>query len=379
MNSSAPAPVPSRVPPGVFAPIEAYAADAGPSDGSWTDETLTEIDAVYCISLQEQSFRTKGMVAELRGLGLAKRTIFYRPMRGVHPPTAIWASHRAVARDALARGYGRIAVFEDDVRLRISAKRLRKRLGRAISHLPKGAWGLYLGHFALQAYPIGADLLRARSGGTFAYVANPPLLRWLAATRPMDPAAPVWDLVGTSIDAAWANLPGMYALFPLAVRVVDMGDRRIDAEPPKGYAIGAWFTRLRYRDFVTFRCMRLFEILAMILSPYHALTLEYFRRRSGRERAREAARLRASGAFDPEWYTLAYSDVAAAQMEPLNHYLRAGVKEGRLPRAPEWFDYKWYLSNYGDVAASGMSPLDHYLRYGISEGRRPAPDGADAA
>ncbi|WP_110665714.1 glycosyltransferase [Salinicola halophilus] len=36
--------------------------------------------------------------------------------------------------------------------------------------------------------------------------------------------------------------------------------------------------------------------------------------------------------FDAEWYLHAYPDVAAAKLEPLDHYLRFGQYEGRLPR-----------------------------------------------
>lgn len=38
------------------------------------------------------------------------------------------------------------------------------------------------------------------------------------------------------------------------------------------------------------------------------------------------------------------------------------------------FDAAWYLFHYPDVKASGIDPLLHYLKYGIYEGRFPCPD-----
>ncbi|MEQ1528582.1 MAG: glycosyltransferase family 2 protein [Methylococcales bacterium] len=38
------------------------------------------------------------------------------------------------------------------------------------------------------------------------------------------------------------------------------------------------------------------------------------------------------------------------------------------------FDAKWYLRRNPDVANSGMDPYEHYIKYGKREGRLPAPD-----
>jgi hypothetical protein len=37
------------------------------------------------------------------------------------------------------------------------------------------------------------------------------------------------------------------------------------------------------------------------------------------------------------------------------------------------FDADWYLTTYPDVAAAGLDPIDHYLNHGASEGRNPGP------
>ena len=69
--------------------------------------------------------------------------------------------------------------------------------------------------------------------------------------------------------------------------------------------------------------------------------------------------------------------MAAAGVDPLQHYLTYGWKEGRDPSAN--FDTKAYLAANPDVAAAGVNPLEHFLQYGAGEGRAVQPgDGAFA-
>jgi hypothetical protein len=68
-----------------------------------------------------------------------------------------------------------------------------------------------------------------------------------------------------------------------------------------------------------------------------------------------------------------YTDVAAAHINPLDHYNLAGWKEGRDPSVD--FDTTSYLVAYPDVAAANVNPLIHYLQSGIHEGRSPFADG----
>ena len=39
----------------------------------------------------------------------------------------------------------------------------------------------------------------------------------------------------------------------------------------------------------------------------------------------------------------------------------------------EHFDGNWYLNTYPDVAEGGMEPFEHFLKYGLKEGRQPGP------
>ncbi len=79
----------------------------------------------------------------------------------------------------------------------------------------------------------------------------------------------------------------------------------------------------------------------------------------------------ASGHFSADWYLAQYQDVAAANQDPLEHYLSYGVSEGRDP-GPD-FSTSGYLARYRDVAEAGLNPLLHYIRDGKKEGRLTTP------
>ena len=72
--------------------------------------------------------------------------------------------------------------------------------------------------------------------------------------------------------------------------------------------------------------------------------------------------------FDPAWYRLQHA-VPAGTLA-LAHFLqhRAG---GAVSPIPE-FDAAHYLRRYPDVAAAGMDPFEHYLVQGAAEDREPS-------
>ena len=113
--------------------------------------------------------------------------------------------------------------------------------------------------------------------------------------------------------------------------------------------------------------------------------------------------LSSSGLFDGSFYTSRYPDVLAENLNPLEHFVRSGAREGRDPNL--FFDTKFYKNKYlngnncnplvhyintvkdtgaktcksfdsgyylqanGDVRREGVNPLLHYLTNGIKEGR----------
>lgn len=86
------------------------------------------------------------------------------------------------------------------------------------------------------------------------------------------------------------------------------------------------------------------------------------------------AEVSASGLFNLAWYTGRYPDVLQAGMDPLEHFLSHGGREGRDP-GPH-FNSSAYLAAYPDVAQTGLNPLVHYIRHGRREGRRADPASA---
>ena len=86
--------------------------------------------------------------------------------------------------------------------------------------------------------------------------------------------------------------------------------------------------------------------------------------------------LRASGLFDPDFYLDANPDVAAAGIDPVNHYADTGAGEARNPNP--FFDSAWYLATNADVREAGLNPLYHYIVGGAEEGRSAGP-GFDTA
>lgn len=74
--------------------------------------------------------------------------------------------------------------------------------------------------------------------------------------------------------------------------------------------------------------------------------------------------------FDAAYYLSHNPDVAAAGVDPYQHFMTNGWREGRNPDA--LFDTSYYLAQNPDVAATGLNPLSHFEQYGWHEGRDPS-------
>jgi glycosyltransferase involved in cell wall biosynthesis len=71
--------------------------------------------------------------------------------------------------------------------------------------------------------------------------------------------------------------------------------------------------------------------------------------------------------FQPAWYRQQYG--IPADESPLAHYLKNRL--GPFSPIPE-FDSKYYLETYGDVASAGVDPFEHFVFHGFKEGRNPS-------
>jgi hypothetical protein len=320
-----------------------------------------DVDAVYCISLVEQPARAARAAAHFHAIGLCRQVTFYRPSRAKNTNRGVWTSHRAVAQEALARGQRRALILEDDVEFRRPIADLAPRLARARAAVPSDWWGIYLGHFPFQAYFVARGLLRTRSVLAHAYIANAPLLDWLATTEPMAAEVPMWRRIGVAIDSAMSNLPSMYAVVPMMVMQKYLGDDRIDSKFRVGGQRRKWTDVDRWRDWGIYRGALLAEALAIIYSPFHALTLERNIRRVRMGLNRDAHTIRAEGLFDDEFYLQRYPDVAVDEVDPLLHYLMYGASEGRWPNPS--FDPVFYASQAATLRREEI-PLLHYIAAG---------------
>ncbi len=334
-----------------------------------TPKVADIVDAVYCISIQEQPERFAAVQALFHAEGLCQDVVFYRPKRGRSPNPAIWSSHRAVAREALRRGQRRILVLEDDIRLVGSWTRAVAAARRAIAKLPPDWRALYLGHWPIAAYFAGRGVLRTMSGATHAYIANLPLLRWLDETEPMDPYAPKRPRsIGGGIDSAFSGLPLMFAVFPMRIVQRRMKEVRDPTRRP------GLFERERYRLFVIVHGMRLAEWTAALLSPLHWLLM---RRKAPAAGLSAQAQAEVRRQFDADYYLERYPDVAAAGYPALAHFVEHGAREGRAPN--RWFDTAWYASRYPDARGKDLNPFEHYISSGKSLGYFPNADAAAGA
>ena len=78
-------------------------------------------------------------------------------------------------------------------------------------------------------------------------------------------------------------------------------------------------------------------------------------------------RIEKSGLFDAKYYLQTYKDARLADLPPLDHFIKVGLKEDRRPNKE--FDPVWYRENYKDVKENKAYPFIHYIIYGKKEGR----------
>ena len=82
---------------------------------------------------------------------------------------------------------------------------------------------------------------------------------------------------------------------------------------------------------------------------------------------RELEAIVASGVFDREFYLANYLDIAAARVNPLEHYLVTGRYEKRL--ANPLFDPAEYFELNPELQSCGIEPFQHYALVGKQAGR----------
>jgi len=79
--------------------------------------------------------------------------------------------------------------------------------------------------------------------------------------------------------------------------------------------------------------------------------------------------------FDSKYYLETYQDIASAGVDPFEHFLFHGYKEGRNPS--DKFDTKFYIQRYFK-GKTDQNPLLHYLEHRQEEGVFPVPPENEA-
>lgn len=74
-----------------------------------------------------------------------------------------------------------------------------------------------------------------------------------------------------------------------------------------------------------------------------------------------------SSFFDWAFYEVESGERFASAEQAAAHYLAVGAERGLNPS--ELFDTRFYWRRYGEVRAADTNPLEHFLRAGLSEGR----------
>lgn len=71
--------------------------------------------------------------------------------------------------------------------------------------------------------------------------------------------------------------------------------------------------------------------------------------------------------FDETFYTTQNPDVARSKFNPINHYVKHGCYEGRLPCRASSFDVLWYEANVLNEWSTKVNPLLHYALIGSKQ------------
>lgn len=114
------------------------------------------------------------------------------------------------------------------------------------------------------------------------------------------------------------------------------------------------------------------EEKASITKTLNILGLKFSKKIHSKKSLSDYQLFKSSEYFDKKWYLQQYPDVAGAHIDPLEHYIKIGWREGYKPCKK--FDTQFYLQKYPDVVRDDINPLRHYILYGKKEGRLINPD-----
>jgi hypothetical protein len=148
---------------------------------------------------------------------------------------------------------------------RIGSEAVRA-VGETMRALPPDWMVLYLGHWPLWGYFVRSNVLRCGSACCHAYIASERMLRWLRDNPP--DSVPIARIAGRGVDAAFARLPGTYAMFPmLAIQRPGRSDNMGVGNGRRTKKLKHLITRSAHREQLLSSLMRPNEILIALMSP----------------------------------------------------------------------------------------------------------------
>src|SRR5262249_29616323 len=144
----------------------------------------------------------------------------------------------------------------------------------------------------------------------------------------------------------------------------DLGVRRLDRQIVFAKPLMRLIAAIDYWS--VYRGLKLYEAVAVLLSPVHWMSMRLRRIGSGQTGrvetplSRQANLIRNASLFDDDYYLRIHPDVAATPMNPLAHFIRHGDTEGRSPHP--LFDVGYYRRAVGADTKISKNSIVHYLQ-----------------
>lgn len=135
---------------------------------------LEYFQQIYIINLPQRHDRRREMAEQLKAIGLGFNSPFVRLFEAFRPDDAggfptigargCFLSHLGVFRDASARGFERILIFEDDLNF---VSDFSTRAEEVVAALKREDWSVFYGSYSLKNAPppeAGKSVVRAQPG-----------------------------------------------------------------------------------------------------------------------------------------------------------------------------------------------------------------------
>ena len=184
------------------------------------------VDGVLCISLRDRADRRQALVREFAPLGLDIEFVLVE-RDPENPERGCYTSHQACARLALARGYERVLILEDDATLEAFEPQQVANINRflRLRRPPLFYLGGILGRMWRIPFP---NIVRCRMAGCHAYILSAAGCRRALAT----------PFAGEPIDSVYPKRFRAYGAYPMLCQQQPECRVRSDLAGPRAQRLG---------------------------------------------------------------------------------------------------------------------------------------------